>query len=142
MDPLHLTEFASDRYFEKLHQLRDAQAAPAAGSSSQQPDGHAVEGPIPHNPFILPLRGATSTEVEEVAVRHVDQKEKIKEKRGFLSFRSKILHSKSQTQTQTQTFTSSEVVERRTSVAESTKQRCVPASVSRCRYQHPDDCVN
>jgi hypothetical protein len=119
MDPLHITEFASDRYFEKLNQIRDAQAAPG-GSSTQQQDGHALEVSTPQGPFILPLRGAHAVETEEVVVtKPVDQK--VKEKSRFLSFRSRILHSKSQTSSST------EQVERRPSVAESTKQRCVPS---------------
>jgi hypothetical protein len=115
MDPLHLTEFASDRYFEKLNQTREAQAPGA--SSSQQKDGHALEGSIPQGPFILPLRGSHAVETEEVVSKPVEQK--VKEKSRFLSFRSRILHSKAQTQTQPGT----EHVERRPSVAESTKQR-------------------
>lgn len=123
MDPLHITEFASDRYFEKLNQInqtrdiRDAQASPA-GSSTQQQDGNALEGSSPQGPFILPLRGAHALETEVVVLgKPLDQK--VKEKSRFLSFRSRILHSKSQTSS------GPEQVERRPSVAESTKQRCV-----------------
>jgi len=122
MEPIHITEFASDRYFEKLNQIRDAQAAPG-GPSTQPQDRNALEASTPHGPFILPLRGAHAVEAEEaVLTRPVDQK--VKEKSRFhLSFRTRILQSKSQTSSNT------EQVERRPSVAESTKQRCVS---SRC----------
>jgi hypothetical protein len=117
MDPLHITEFASDRYFEKLNQIRDAQPG-ASGSSTQQQDGNALEGSTAQGPFILPLRGAHAIETEDVVfAKPLDQK--VKEKSRFLSFRSRILHSKAQTSSST------EHVERRPSVAESTKQRCV-----------------
>ncbi|KAL1883852.1 hypothetical protein VTK73DRAFT_7640 [Phialemonium thermophilum] len=110
MDPLHITEFASNRYFEKLAQLRDA-------SASQQ--GHAVEGPssppqpLPQSEFILPLRGSR-TEEEERFVKPVDQKRH--DKSRFLSFRSKILPSRASS------VSSTEHIERRPSIAESTKQ--------------------
>ncbi|KAJ9164755.1 F-box domain-containing protein [Coniochaeta hoffmannii] len=115
MEPIHITEFASDRYFEKLNQIRDAQAAPG-GPSTQPQDRNALEASTPHGPFILPLRGAHAVEAEEaVLTRPVDQK--VKEKSRFhLSFRTRILQSKSQTSSNT------EQVERRPSVAESTKQ--------------------
>jgi hypothetical protein len=114
MDPLHITEFASDRYFEKLNQLKDAQAAGA--SSSHQQDGQVLERrPSAQGPFILPIRGSKS-DIEEV-VRKNEQK--VKEKRGFLGFRSKKSASK------VPTASGLDQVERRTSVADSTKQRYV-----------------
>lgn len=116
MEPLHITEFASARYFEKLNQIRDGQASPG-GQPTQQQDVHNIEGSLPQAPFILPLRGAHTIETEEVISKPVDQK--IKEKSRFLSFRSRILHSKAQAPSST------ENVERRPSVAESTKQRFV-----------------
>lgn len=119
MDPLHITEFASNRYFEKLSQLRDA--------SETQQEGHAVEGPsippppLPQSTFILPLRESKTAEVEEpVIIKPGDQKRP--EKSRFSSFRSKLLHTKSSTTT---TTASTEQVERRASVADSTKQRFV-----------------
>ncbi|KAB5580139.1 hypothetical protein GE09DRAFT_949897 [Coniochaeta sp. 2T2.1] len=117
MEPLHITEFASDRYFEKLNQIRDAQAAPAGSSTEQQHIEKTLESP-PQGPFILPLRGAHTLEQEDVvatSTKPLDQK--VKEKSRFLSFRSRILHSKAQTSS-----SSEPQVERRPSVAESTKQ--------------------
>jgi hypothetical protein len=120
MEPIHITEFASERYFEKLNQIRDAQAVP--GGSSTQQDRNALDTSPPQGPFILPLRGAHAIETEELAVtKTVDQK--VKEKSRFLSFRSRILHS-----SKSQAPSSTEQVERRPSVAESTKQRYVAFS--------------
>jgi hypothetical protein len=119
MDPLHITEFASDRYFEKLNQLKDAQAAGTSSSQPQQQDGHVLERKTSasQGPFILPIRGSRE-ELEEVVIRNA---QKIKEKRGFLGFRSKKSASKVPT-----TQGIEQQVDRRPSVAESTKQRYVP----------------
>lgn len=118
MDPLHITEFASDRYFEKLNQLKDAQAAGASSSQHQQQDGHVLERKTSasQGPFILPIRGSRE-ELEEVVSRNA---QKVKEKRGFLGFRSKKSASKVPT-----THGIEQQVDRRPSVAESTKQRYV-----------------
>ena len=116
MEPLHITEFASARYFEKLNQIRNAQSIPG-GSSTQQQDVGSSEGSLPQAPFILPLRGAHTIETEEVIGKPSDPK--VREKSRFLSFRSRILHSKAQAPSST------EQVDRRPSLAESTKQRFV-----------------
>lgn len=130
MDPLHITEFASDRYFEKLNQIRDAQAVPS-GSSTQQQDGNALEVSTPQAPFYLPIREARVVANDEVVLaKSPDQKGK--ERSRLFSFRSRILHSKPQPSSTT------EQVDRRPSVAESTKQRyvsystCDGASSCRC----------
>ena len=54
MDPLHLTEFASERYFSKLKQLDSNEES---GSSSTQPAAAANVPPSPSLPstFTLPL---------------------------------------------------------------------------------------
>jgi hypothetical protein len=52
MDPLHITEFASERYFEKLKQLNET---PASDSSSAAPPQPLLQ-PFPEAPtFTLPL---------------------------------------------------------------------------------------
>jgi hypothetical protein len=118
MDPLHITEFASDRYFEKLNQLKDAQAAGTSSSQHQQ-DGQVLERKTSasQGPFILPIRGSRE-ELEEVVSRNA---QKVKEKRGFLGFRSRKSASKVPT-----AYGTEQQVDRRPSVADSTKQRYVP----------------
>lgn len=54
MDPLHITEFASERYFSKLRQLNE-NAENAASSSSAAPTTAADVPPLP------PLQGPTFT---------------------------------------------------------------------------------
>ncbi|UKZ78027.1 hypothetical protein TrVFT333_005761 [Trichoderma virens FT-333] len=79
MDPPHLTEFASERYFEKLSQLN---------ASRQQAD-HAeasVTTTATTSRFILPLRESSKpTDVD--ALKPADSK---REKGRFLSFRQKV----------------------------------------------------
>jgi hypothetical protein len=58
MDPLHITEFASERYFSKLKQLNSNEEN---GSSSTQPAAAANVPPPPSlqpSTFTLPLRSA------------------------------------------------------------------------------------
>ena len=85
MDPLHITEFASDRYFEKLQQ-----------SQQQQREANTAEGPsVPVPPlqsrFILPLRQTKSSEPEEAIIPPSEPKHK-KNRFGL----SRLLHSKPQ----------------------------------------------
>ena len=124
MDPLHITEFASDRYFQKLEQLQDT-------SGNHQQQEHAAEGPVATPPpllqstFILPLR--ESQVAEESSIKPPEQKRS--ERSRFLGFRSRRLLSRSST-------TSSPVpvteltgdFERRVSLADSAKQRYVAAA--------------
>ncbi|RKU42698.1 hypothetical protein DL546_006043 [Coniochaeta pulveracea] len=114
MDPLHITEFASDRYFEKLNQLKDAHAAGSSSSQHQQ-DGQVLERKTSatQGPFILPIR-ASREELEDVVNKNA---QKVKEKRGFLGFRSRKSAAKVPT-----THGIEQHLDRRPSVAESTKQ--------------------
>lgn len=83
MDPLHITEFASARYFDKIKQLREAE---------QQQDGHAVEGPsiqppplpleIQSSPFILPIRQAEALPAEPKRAEKEKEKDR---KRSFFT---------------------------------------------------------
>ncbi|KAK7426865.1 hypothetical protein QQZ08_006611 [Neonectria magnoliae] len=86
MDPPHITEFASERYFEKLNQLNVQQ-------QHQPPVPDSLEASTSSQPsrFILPLRESKSTDVEPV--RPSDHK---KDKGLLFSLRHKVsrLHSK------------------------------------------------
>ncbi len=88
MDPLHITEFASERYFTKLSQQ----------NQQQNREGSAVEGPavsVPLPPaqpslFILPLRDSKPVEPDESPTQSSEPKQK-RIRFGL----SRILHSKS-----------------------------------------------
>ncbi|KAI1065175.1 hypothetical protein LB507_000595 [Fusarium sp. FIESC RH6] len=97
MDPPHITEFASERYFEKLNQLNAHQ---------QQHQQFQHQSPVPHNgldastplpsKFILPLRESKTADTEPT--KHGEPK---RERARFFGLRSKvsILHSKSNSPT-------------------------------------------
>lgn len=83
MDPPHITEFASKRYFEKIDQL----------PKDQQPQQHnrndstVVE--TNSSRFILPIRGAEQPAYDSQPrhVEHIKQeKEKEKERRSLFGF--------------------------------------------------------
>ncbi|KAM0486796.1 hypothetical protein ACHAPX_000059 [Trichoderma viride] len=91
MDPPHITEFASERYFEKLNQLRannQQQADHAESSAATTTTTLHASHP---SRFILPLRDSKPAEFD--AVKPADSK---RDKRSFFSIRHK-LHSKSDT---------------------------------------------
>ena len=76
MDPLHITEFASERYFSKLKELnKDAENA----ATSAGPD-IANNVPLPPllqgNSFILPLGKQRPTDNEAIPFRPSDQKKR------------------------------------------------------------------
>ncbi|GFP58137.1 hypothetical protein TASIC1_0009047400 [Trichoderma asperellum] len=93
MDPPHITEFASERYFEKLNQLRasnqqQAELAESSAATTATTTLHAST-----SRFILPLRDSKPTEFD--AVKPADSK---RDKSRFFSIRHKkvsLLHSKS-----------------------------------------------
>ncbi|KAK3945242.1 hypothetical protein QBC46DRAFT_114052 [Diplogelasinospora grovesii] len=109
MDPLHITEFGSDRYLEKFNQLREAQA----NASHQGTPAPAASVELQQSQFILPIRGSTAVDSEEPHVKSAEQKRQ--EKNRFLSFRPKF-HAKAAFPSGT------EHVERRSSLTESTRQ--------------------
>ncbi|KAL2128505.1 hypothetical protein VTI74DRAFT_9091 [Chaetomium olivicolor] len=77
MEPLHVTEFGSDRYLEKLNQSQSnvtTSTAPAGGHS--------------HSQFILPIRGSNLLESEAASAKANDQRRS--EKRGFGFLRNKF----------------------------------------------------
>ncbi len=59
MDPLHLTEFASPRYFDKLRSLNEAadnaNGSPSANANANATDNVAGPVPTPNSTLILPL---------------------------------------------------------------------------------------
>ncbi|ROT40103.1 F-box domain-containing protein [Sodiomyces alkalinus F11] len=88
MDPPHITEFASERYFTKLNQLSEP-------SSSQDPRGSGFSpvnscvlptSQIPPSTFILPLRASKAAETANDGPRPSDQKPRGR----FFSLRSKV----------------------------------------------------
>lgn len=87
MDPPHITEFASERYFEKLSQLNAQQQ-----HQPPVPDSLEPSKSTPASRFILPLRESKVVDVE--TVKPSDHK---KEKGLLFSLRHKVsrLHSKS-----------------------------------------------
>ncbi|KAI0136264.1 F-box domain-containing protein [Xylariales sp. AK1849] len=83
MDPPHVTEFASQRYFDKLKQLNEAKEQPQAGHSQ---DGSVV---AQSSTFILPIVGQRPADSTGDVL-------KTEKKRGNFSFRS-ILPSRTST---------------------------------------------
>jgi hypothetical protein len=80
MDPLHITEFASERYFEKLRRLNESNenasssAGPAAATVTVAPDPSLLEGPT----FTLPLgrQRSLDNDTAPLALRPSDQKKR------------------------------------------------------------------
>ncbi|KAH6961564.1 hypothetical protein HG530_012861 [Fusarium avenaceum] len=87
MDPPHITEFASERYFEKLSQLNAHQQQPQH-QPPLTPD--VLDGTSLPSKFILPLRESKSANAETVKPNEK------RDKSRFFGLRSKvsILHSK------------------------------------------------
>lgn len=83
MDPPHITEFASDRYFEKLQQLNAQQQQQQQPAESSQDALNASASP---SRFILPLRESKVPEVD--TAKPADQK-RDKSSR-FFSLRHKV----------------------------------------------------
>lgn len=83
MDPPHITEFASKRYFEKINQL------PKDQQPQQQHHNDSTVLESSSSRFILPIRGAEQQGFDSQA-RHVDhikqEKEREKEKRSLFGF--------------------------------------------------------
>ncbi|KAG5930288.1 hypothetical protein E4U53_002270 [Claviceps sorghi] len=105
MDPPHITEFASKRYFEKLNHLKSNQPTQQQSSQSStvaDPPSAATFPPAAASSsstttttttFILPLRKTKNAEPE-----HVRPAEQKRDKGRFFGLRHKVasLHSKSQ----------------------------------------------
>lgn len=83
MDPLHITEFASERYFSKLKQLNE-NAENAASASASASAGPAPAPDVPELPpslqaptFTLPLGRQRSADSEiSLALRPSEQKKR------------------------------------------------------------------
>lgn len=86
MDPPHITEFASERYFEKLNQLQAEYAESSTATTATAFHASSMSR------FILPLRDSKPAEFD--AVKPADSK---RDKSRFFSIRHKVslLHSKS-----------------------------------------------
>ncbi|KAK4673522.1 hypothetical protein QC763_112760 [Podospora pseudopauciseta] len=80
MDPLHITEFGSERYLEKVQQFQ----AQTEANASQ---GQGAVSTLLQSPFILPIResGATGS---DVGAKSNEQKRP--EKKGFSSWRNRF----------------------------------------------------
>ncbi len=81
MDPLHITEFASERYFEKLRRLNESNenansssSGPAAATTTVPAEPPLLEGPT----FTLPLGRQRSHDNDTLplALRPSDQKKR------------------------------------------------------------------
>jgi hypothetical protein len=80
MDPLHITEFASERYFEKLRRLNESNenasssAAPAAATATVPQEPPLLEG----HTFTLPLgrQRSLDNETAPLVLRPSDQKKR------------------------------------------------------------------
>ncbi|KAK4229493.1 hypothetical protein QBC38DRAFT_453124 [Podospora fimiseda] len=106
MDHLHQTEFGSDTFIDKISQRQNNNnVAPIPLSDASQ------------SPFILPIRGSS---VGGEVTKPAEQKRT--DKKGFGFLRSKFHHNKASIPT---TY-STEQLERRTSVAESTTKQSLP----------------
>ncbi|KAL2757148.1 hypothetical protein ACRALDRAFT_1049346 [Sodiomyces alcalophilus JCM 7366] len=84
MDPPHITEFASERYFSKLHQL--SETSPDQCSRFQPNSSARSTSPIPPSTFIHPIRTFKTTETGSDSQRPSDQKSRGR----FFSLRSKV----------------------------------------------------
>lgn len=81
MDPLHITEFASPRYFSKLKQLNENAENAASSPASSAPTPSVPEAPqslqAPAHTFTLPLGRQRSADSEiSLALRPSEQKKR------------------------------------------------------------------
>lgn len=93
MDPPHVTEFASQRYFDKLKQLSESKTQPPEASGSQQQqqqDG----GPVvaqPASTFILPIgKSRVPDHVPHDPIRAADRRRPNFSLRSILSSRTSV----------------------------------------------------
>jgi len=99
MDPLHITEFASDQYFQKLTQERQQQLHRQQQETDAQGLVASPAAPLPlpsQSKFILPLRDSKTAEVDEAQAQPTEQKQKKSRFGGF----SRLLHSSKSQQPQ------------------------------------------
>ncbi|EGY21558.1 Frp1 [Verticillium dahliae VdLs.17] len=88
MDPPHITEFASERYFNKLNQLHEpspTDEGPHAGPSIAL-TSQITPAPPSESTFILPLRTSKAVDSDHDTPRPTDQKQKSR----FFGLRSKV----------------------------------------------------
>ncbi|OAA39676.1 F-box protein [Metarhizium rileyi] len=100
MDPPHITEFASERYFEKLSQLNSSQQHNHQQQQQHQHQGldilettatYSASTATPPSTFILPLR-----ETKIVELDSIKQAEQKRDRSRFFNIRHKVslLHSR------------------------------------------------
>ncbi len=140
MEPVHITEFASERYYQKLEQ--EAKQRAASTTSAPAESSTTVQQQTVQAPFILPLRGSSQVEPTDDALANKTADHK--QKNRFLStfrFKSKApLPTTAEQLIQQQQYQQPQLyqLERRTSVAESTRTRyvasvgAIPFSKVRC----------
>lgn len=99
MDPPHITEFASERYFNKLNQLGDSPE-----TTTQASYGPSQPQPIQSSTFILPLRSTKPCEGDVSSPRPAENKRS--ERSRLFGLRSKVslLHAKPTTPDQSSIF--------------------------------------
>ncbi|OLN94227.1 hypothetical protein CCHL11_02900 [Colletotrichum chlorophyti] len=107
MDPPHITEFASERYFNKLNQLSESPNSRDAYHPHQLRDPHLplsqpfLPQPTPSqssSTFILPLRSSLKSNEPDVEPIRLDQKRSEKSRLFGLRSKVSILHPKPATQ--------------------------------------------
>lgn len=77
MDPLHITEFASERYFSKLRQLNEP--SDNVASTSEASPATAISPPLPTGPtFTLPLgrQRSLDNDLPPLTLRPSEQKKR------------------------------------------------------------------
>ncbi|SPO04210.1 probable F-box protein involved in pathogenicity [Cephalotrichum gorgonifer] len=92
MDPSHITEFASERYFSKLNQLNGSQD-PASNNAPSTSTTVVQPAPTQSSPFILPLRDWRAPD-EEVSTLRPTEHKRFDRSRLFGLRKVPLLHSK------------------------------------------------
>jgi hypothetical protein len=94
MDPLHITEFASERYFSKLRQLNEAVEANAAaangGRGSPAPDSTTSSvAPITPLTFTLPL-GRPRPLIDKESLHRPEKRHNFRRNLGVLTAKREL----------------------------------------------------
>ncbi|KAK3362812.1 hypothetical protein B0T25DRAFT_18442 [Lasiosphaeria hispida] len=118
MDRIHIDEFGSDRYIEKINQSQVSAAQLSAQAADALPSRQAAD--ILPSRFILPIRGSIQQELsdEPNVITLGGSKRAEKDRKGFLGLRSKF-HPRGSS-------SSTEHAHRRPSLAESTSRQSLP----------------
>ncbi|RDW71958.1 putative F-box protein [Coleophoma crateriformis] len=76
MEPLHITEFASERYFSKLRQLNSHDSTENASTSTAPPASHPQPQAPQSTTFTLPIGQPRHTSHDALPLRPSDQKKR------------------------------------------------------------------